>query len=111
MYSGQHQCISADISSIQGDISVSRMATVYMYIYSGRTKYSACVSKFSKLSEEYRSPQKTQRAAVFFIPRILAGRMIKNLIKLKYLNILVGNPFELADKKTKYLEKICLQKV
>jgi len=35
--------------------------------YSGRTKYSAFVSKLSKLTEEYLSPQKTQKAAVFFI--------------------------------------------
>jgi hypothetical protein len=45
-------------------------------IYCGRTKYIACVSKLNKLSEEYLSPQKTQRAAVFFIRKILGGRMI-----------------------------------
>jgi hypothetical protein len=39
------------------------------------TKYSAFVSKLSKLSEEYLSPQKTQKAAVFFIRKILGGRM------------------------------------
>ena len=33
--------------------------------YSGRTKYSAFLSKLNKLSEEYLSPQKTQKAAVF----------------------------------------------
>ncbi len=44
-------------------------------VYSGRTKYSAFVSKLSKLSEEYLSPQKTQKAAVFFIRKILGGRM------------------------------------
>jgi hypothetical protein len=41
------------------------------YAYSGRTKYSAFVSKLNKLAEEYLSPQKTQKAAVFFIRKIL----------------------------------------
>ncbi len=45
-------------------------------LYSGRTKYSAFVSKLNKLSEEYLSPQKTQKAAVFFIQKILGRRMI-----------------------------------
>jgi len=40
---------------------------LYWSFYSGRTKYSAFVSKLNKLSEEYLSPQKTQKAAVFFI--------------------------------------------
>jgi hypothetical protein len=40
--------------------------------YSGRTKYSAFVTK---LSEEYLSPQKTQKAAVFIIRKIFGGRM------------------------------------
>jgi hypothetical protein len=53
--------------------------------YSGRTKYSALVSKLSKLSEEYLSPHKTQKAAVFFIRKILAGRMSLNLNKSKQL--------------------------
>ena len=44
--------------------------------YSGRTKYSALVSKLNKLSEEYLSPQKTQKATVFFIRKILDRRMI-----------------------------------
>ncbi len=44
--------------------------------YSGRTKYSAFVLKLNKLSEEYLSPQKTQKAAVFFIRKILGRRMI-----------------------------------
>ncbi len=39
--------------------------------YSGRTKYSALVSKLYKLSEVYLSPEKTQKAAVFFIRKIL----------------------------------------
>ncbi len=34
--------------------------------YSGRTKYSACVSKLGKLSKQYICPQKTQKAPVFF---------------------------------------------
>jgi hypothetical protein len=38
-------------------------------LYSGRTKYSAFVSKLNKLSEEYMSPQKTQKAAVFLLER------------------------------------------
>ena len=40
-------------------------------LYSGRTKYSAFVSKLNKLSEEYLSPQKTQKAAVFFYSKDL----------------------------------------
>jgi hypothetical protein len=40
-------------------------------VYSGRTKYSAFVSKLSKLSEEYLSPQKTQKAPVFFYSKNL----------------------------------------
>ncbi len=40
-------------------------------VYSGRTKYSAFVSKLNKLSEEYLSPQKTQKAAVFFYSKDL----------------------------------------
>ncbi len=39
--------------------------------YSGRTKYSAFVSKLNKLSEEYLSPQKTQKAAFFFYSKDL----------------------------------------
>jgi hypothetical protein len=45
-------------------------------VYSGRTKYSAFVSKLNKFSEEYLSPQKTQKAAVFFIRKILGGKLI-----------------------------------
>ncbi len=37
--------------------------------YSGRTKYSACASKLSKLSGEYLCPQKTQKAAFFLFER------------------------------------------
>ncbi len=44
--------------------------------YSGRTKYSAFVSKLSKLSEKYLSLQKTQKAAVFFSRKIFGGTMI-----------------------------------
>jgi hypothetical protein len=43
--------------------------------YSGRTKYSACASKLSKLSGEYLCPQKTQKAAVFFIRKIFGWRV------------------------------------
>ena len=62
------------------NMSDSKKHVYYMYtgtffIYSGRTKYSAFVSKLSKLSEEYLSPQKTQKAAFFFIWKILGGRM------------------------------------
>jgi hypothetical protein len=39
--------------------------------YSGRTKYSAFVSKLSKLSGEYLCPQRTQKAAVFFYSKDL----------------------------------------
>jgi hypothetical protein len=42
--------------------------------YSGRTKYSAFVSKLIKLSEKYLSLQKTQKAAVFLIVRSSAGK-------------------------------------
>jgi hypothetical protein len=45
-------------------------------VYSGRTMYSAFVSKLNKLSEEYLSPQETQKAAVFFIGKILGSRLI-----------------------------------
>jgi hypothetical protein len=41
--------------------------------YSGRTKYSACVSKLSKLWGDYLCPQKTQKAAVFLFVRSSAG--------------------------------------
>jgi hypothetical protein len=41
--------------------------------YSGRTKYSAFVSKLCKLSAEYLCPQKTQTAAVFLFERSSAG--------------------------------------
>jgi hypothetical protein len=43
--------------------------------YSGRTKYSAFVPKLSKLSGEYLCPQKTQKAAVFFIRKIFGWRV------------------------------------
>ncbi len=39
--------------------------------YSGRTKYSAFVSKLSKLSGEYLCPQKRQKAAGFFYSKDL----------------------------------------
>ncbi len=48
-------------------ISLFVITTGAQSIYSGRTKYSAFVSKLNKLSEEYLSPQKTHKAAVFFI--------------------------------------------
>ena len=53
------------------------------HIYSGRTKYSPCVSKLRKLSKEYLSPQKTQKAAVFFIQKNLDLKMNKNFNKFK----------------------------
>ncbi len=53
------------------------------HIYSGLTKYSPCVSKLRKLSKEYLSPQKTQKAAVFFIKKNLDLKMIKNFNKFK----------------------------
>ncbi len=45
----------------------------YQSVYSGRTKYSAFVSKLNKLSEEYKKDkrQKTQKAAVFFYSKDL----------------------------------------
>ncbi len=45
-------------------------------VYSGRTKYSAFVSKLSKFSEKYLSLQKTQKAAVFFNQKIFGRTMI-----------------------------------
>jgi hypothetical protein len=50
--------------------------------YSGRTKYSAFVSKLNKLSEEYLSPQKAQKAAVFLFERSWAGERFKILTKV-----------------------------
>jgi hypothetical protein len=44
--------------------------------YSGRTKYSACASKLSKLQAEYLRTQNMQRAAVFFIRQNLGWKMI-----------------------------------
>jgi hypothetical protein len=55
--------------------------------YSGRRKYSACVSKLGKLSGEYIWVQKTQKSPVFFIQKILCWRMIKNFNKCKILKI------------------------
>ncbi len=47
----------------------------FLFTYSGRTKYSACASKLSKLSREYLCPQKTQKAAVFFIRKIFGWKV------------------------------------
>ncbi len=49
---------------------------VTLTVYSGRTKYSAFVSKLIKLSEKYLSLQKPQKAAFFFNRKIFGGRMI-----------------------------------
>ncbi len=46
------------------------------HTYSGLTKYSPCVSKLRKLSKEYLSPQKAQKAAVFFIQKNVDLKMI-----------------------------------
>ncbi len=54
-------------SPVSGIMPWATNLIVNTILYSGRTKYSAFVSKLSKLSEEYLSPQKTQKAAVFFI--------------------------------------------
>jgi hypothetical protein len=54
-----------------------------MIQYSGRTKYNACASKLSKLSGEYLCPQKTQKAAVFFIRKIFGWRVNKNFNRCK----------------------------
>ncbi len=59
------------------------------HIYSGGTKYSPCVSKLRKLSEEYLSPQKTQRAAFFIFERTWAGEWFKILTTLKILKLFV----------------------
>ncbi len=60
-------------------------------LYSGRTKYSACASKLSKLSREYLCPQKTQKAAVFFFlfERSSAEEWIKILTDVKILKKLL----------------------
>ncbi len=52
-------------------------------VYSGRTKYSACVSKLGKLSEQYICPQKTQKALVFLFERFWAGEWFKVLANVK----------------------------
>ncbi len=59
-----------------GSDAAEKNRVAFDILYSGRTKYSAFVSKLNKLSEEYLSPQKTQKAAVFFIQKILGRRMI-----------------------------------
>ena len=51
---------------LQPSAELDHCVVKIVVIYSGRTKYSAFVSKLNKLSEEYLSPQKTQKAAVFF---------------------------------------------
>ncbi len=53
---------------------------LYEFRYSGRTKYSALVSKLSKLSEEYLSPQKTQKAVIFFYSKELGTNGVVNFI-------------------------------
>ncbi len=59
--------------------TASRCATIWATPHPTephRTKYSPCVSKLRKLSKEYLSPQKTQKAAVFFIQKNLDLKMI-----------------------------------
>ncbi len=53
------------------------------HIYSRLTKCSPWGSKLRKLSKEYLSPQKTQKAAVFFIQKNLDLKMNKNFNKFK----------------------------
>ncbi len=67
------------------------------FAYSGRTKYSAFVSKLSKLPGEYLCPQKTQKAAV------LLHKMSLNW-HTKKIYILRGK------MPTKCLKKIILRK-
>jgi hypothetical protein len=56
------------------------------HFYSGHTKFSPCVSKLNNnLSEEYLSPQKTQKAAVFFSRKNLGLRIFEILTNLKIL--------------------------
>jgi hypothetical protein len=57
--------------------------------YSGRTKYSACASKLSKLSGEYLCPQKTQKLRFFLLERSSAGEWIKILTDVKILKKLL----------------------
>ena len=57
------------------------------HIYSGGTKYRPCVSKLRKLSEEYLSPQKTQKAAVVLFERTWTCEWFKILTNLKILKI------------------------
>jgi hypothetical protein len=80
IYGAGQFCGRADIWTV-GSVKlpiffISFIAHAQVKLYSGRTKYSAFVSKLNKLSEEYLSPQKTQKAAVFFIGKILGRRLI-----------------------------------
>ncbi len=71
--------LSARSPSTVGAIGIAAgrfLANLSCLKYSGRTKYSVFVSKLNKLSEEYLSPQETQKAAVFFIGKILGSRLI-----------------------------------
>jgi hypothetical protein len=76
--SGSHIRVRGPRTMVSVSIfSTVMRSTVYPQSnYSGRTKYSAFVSKLNKLSEEFLSPQKTQKAAVFFIGKILGSRLI-----------------------------------
>jgi hypothetical protein len=62
--------------SLTNDVNNFNKCYVDNHKYSGRTKYSAFVSKLIKLSEKYLSLQKTQKVAVFLNRNIFGGRMI-----------------------------------
>ncbi len=89
--------------------------------YSGRTKYSAFVSKLSNLSGEYLCPQKTQKAVVFFYSKDLRleselkfFNRCKNTLKFLHkmsLNWHTKKNYILRGKMpTKSLKKIILRK-
>jgi hypothetical protein len=53
------------------------------YTVGAQSTYTAFVSKLSKLSGEYICPQKTQKAAVFFIQKIFGWRVNSNFNRCK----------------------------
>jgi hypothetical protein len=59
------------------------------HIFTVGSQNIAHVSKLRKMSKEYLSPQKTQKAAVFFIQKNLDLKMLKILTNLKILIMFV----------------------
>jgi hypothetical protein len=67
------QLIPTATDAIDSLFSPGTLVYFLVSYYSGRTKYSAFVSKLSKLSDEYLSPQKTQKAAFFLFEKSWTG--------------------------------------